>query len=158
MRHALVTSLASALATAALLSAAPAHAGDFSNVYFFGDSLTDTGNVMNVYAATPHPSGAPATIPGAPYDPGGRASNGLIYADVLAAGLGFTSTTSTLGGTNYAYGGARTRYQIFGPPFLGIADQVAQYRALPGPADAHSLYVVWGRLEQPAGHPGRSGH
>ncbi|WP_300454537.1 SGNH/GDSL hydrolase family protein [Accumulibacter sp.] len=117
-----------------------------TGVYFFGDSLTDVGNVTAVYATVPHPPGAPATIPGAPYDPEGRASNGPIYADVVAAGLGtgFSATPSVLGGNDFAFGGARTRYQIFGAPFKGILDQVASFTARPGPADSSALYVLWG--------------
>jgi outer membrane lipase/esterase len=126
-----------------LASALSARAAVFSDIYFFGDSLTDTGNVTVQYAAAPHPPGAPAVIPGVPYDAEGRASNGLLYADVLARGLGFDATAWKRGGNNYAYGGARTRYQLFGPPFLGIADQVAAFRAEPGVADAGALYVLW---------------
>lgn len=127
-----------------LFSALPAWAGPFSDVYFFGDSLTDTGNVSVLYDTLPRPPGAPAVIPGPPYDPEGRASNGLLYADVLAAGLGLDATASQRGGHNYAFGGARTRYQLFGPPFLGIVDQVGAFTAEPGPADPDALYVVWG--------------
>lgn len=116
----------------------------FSDVYFFGDSLTDTGNVTTVYAGLPKPPGAPAVIPGPPYDAQGRASNGLLYADVLAAGLGHDATAFERGGSNFAYGGARTRYQLFGPPFLGLIDQVAQFRALPARAHPNALFVVWG--------------
>jgi len=123
--------------------AQPALGVSFSDIYFFGDSLTDTGNVQVTYAGIPHSPGAPAVIPGPPYDPEGRASNGLLYADVLAAGLGLDATASTRGGNNYAFGGARTRYQLFGPPFLGIADQVASFRSAPGAADPNALYVVW---------------
>jgi phospholipase/lecithinase/hemolysin len=132
---------------AALLSigwSLSAVAAPFSGVYFFGDSLTDTGNVTAVYETVPKPPGAPAVIPGPPYDAGGRASNGLLYADVLAAGLGADASASARGGHNYAFGGARTRYQLFGPPFLGILDQVDAFRAQAGPADPAALYVVWG--------------
>jgi outer membrane lipase/esterase len=128
---------------ALLFTALPASAFPLTNLFFFGDSLTDTGNVMQIYAAVPKPPGAPAVIPGPPYDPQGRASNGPVYADVLAAGLGFDATASARGGDNYAFGGARTRYQLFGPPFPGIIDQAAQFRAQPGPADPNALYVVW---------------
>ena len=71
------------LATAllSLAAASSAAALPFSDLILFGDSLTDTGNVTEVYATVPHPIGAPATIPGPPYDPQGRASNGLLYAD-----------------------------------------------------------------------------
>jgi phospholipase/lecithinase/hemolysin len=126
-----------------LLGAGAALAQSYSDVFFFGDSLTDTGNVTAVYASIPHAPGDPAVIPGPPYDTQGRASNGPLYADVLAAGLGFEARPSALGGNDHAFGGARTRYQLFGPPFLGINDQVAQYLALPGAADPHALYVLW---------------
>ena len=130
------------VATLFPLFAATAHAGPYTGIYFFGDSLTDVGNVTATYATQPHPPGAPAVIPGAPYF-NGRASNGPLYADVLAAGLGFTATPSVLGGNDYAFGGARTRYQLFGSPYLGIVDQVAAFRALPGPADPGALYVLF---------------
>lgn len=129
--------------SAALASCAfSASAGPYSGVYFFGDSLTDVGNVTAVYAQVPHPPGAPATVPGAPYYRN-RASNGPLYADVLAGRLGFAATPSASGGNDYAFGGARTRYQIFGPPFQGILDQVAAFRALPGAADPGALYVLF---------------
>ena len=137
MRHILAALLLS-------ISSLSALALPYSGVYFFGDSLTDVGNVQNMYATVPHPPGAPAVIPGAPYDSQGRASNGPTYADVLAQGLGFSATPSTSGGNNYAFGGARTRYQIFGQPFMGILDQIGAFRAQPGNADANALYVVWG--------------
>ena len=123
------------------LNALSAHALPYSNIYFFGDSLTDVGNVRNVSASLP---GAPTTIPETPYDSQGRASNGPIYADVLAQGLGFTATPSSAGGNDYAFGGARTRYQTAGLPFLGILDQVAAFRAEPGAADSGALFLVWG--------------
>jgi outer membrane lipase/esterase len=130
------------LALFGLILMRPAVAGPYSEVYFFGDSLTDVGNVTAVYATVPHPPGAPTTIPGAPYFEN-RSSNGPIYADTVAAGLGFSATPSALGGNDYAFGGARTRYQLFGAPFLGINDQVAQFRAQPGSADPTALYVMW---------------
>ena len=112
-----------------------ANASYFSNIYFFGDSLTDVGNVHNL-------SSSPSVS--FPYDEAGRASNGPIYADYLAQGLGFSATPSTTGGNNYAFGGARTRYQLFGPPFLGILDQINTFTGIPGSADSQALYVVWG--------------
>jgi len=139
-----VSRLIASAALSAIL-AGPASAATFSDVYFFGDSLTDTGNVSALYANVPKPPGAPPVIPGPPYDAGGRASNGPVYADVLAAGLGHgaDAAPSLLGGDNFAYGGARTRYQLFGPPFPGIAQQVNGFVARPGPADSQALYVLW---------------
>lgn len=119
-----------------------------TGIYFFGDSLTDVGNVTALYGQIPHPPGAPATIPGLPYDPlsnpPSRASNGPIYADVLAAGLGFSATPSLLGGNDFAYGGARTRYQSLGFPAAGILDQVSTFIQRPGRAESGALYVLWG--------------
>jgi phospholipase/lecithinase/hemolysin len=147
-----------------LCATARAAALPYSDVYFFGDSLTDTGNVTALYATLPRPPGAPAVIPGPPYDAEGRASNGLLYADVLAAGLGLDARASERGGHNFAFGGARTRYQLFGPPFPGIINQAVQFAAQPGRADPDALYVVWGgsnnlqdiflqRTTDPLGHP-----
>jgi len=134
--HRFITAL---LALSAALPAAAA--GPFTNLYFFGDSLTDTGNFSAAYANLSKPPGAPAAIPGPPYDAEGRFSNGALYADVLAAGLGFQAQPS-LGGNDYAFGGARTRSRSTGAPSLSLIDQVAQFRALPGAADPGALYVL----------------
>ena len=96
--------LASALFLFAFVSGS--HATPFSNIYVIGDSLSDQGNLL---AAT-------ATIPGAPLLPdpnhyfNGRFSNGPAYTDYLANVFGLPLTPSISGGTNFAYGGARTNY------------------------------------------------
>lgn len=126
-----------------LSHALPSLALPYSGIYFFGDSLSDVGNVQNTYAALTGGLGFPAAVPGAPYDSQGRFSNGPLYADVLAQGLGYTATPSTVGGNDFAYAGARTEYQPSGLPFLGLLDQVTDFRNRTGPADATALYVVW---------------
>ena len=84
-----------ALATASLL--APAHAGPFSNLYIFGDSVSDVGNV-GLYIG--HPSGVPQTItgngyiPDFPYYPSGRYSNGPVWAESFAGMLGLAAAPS----------------------------------------------------------------
>lgn len=100
--------------------------------------------MTTVHERLPKAPGAPAIIPGPPYDPEGRASNGPLYADVLAQGLGFDALASERGGNNFAFGGARTRYQLYGAPYLGIEAQVRAFTSRPGPADPGALYVVWG--------------
>lgn len=129
-----------AIAASTWLAATPAAAGPYSSLTVFGDSLSDTGNIL---AFT---SGA---LPVAPYLPG-RFSDGPNWIDVLAAGLGLPdgAKPALLGGSNYAFGGARTRLlddpnDPFDPP--GVLAQVA---GLWGPthpvADATGLYVVVG--------------
>jgi phospholipase/lecithinase/hemolysin len=47
----------------------------------------------------------------------GRFSNGVNYVDVLAEKLGIPVTPSLAGGTNFAFGGARTGYNVVEQPF-----------------------------------------
>ena len=71
-------------------------------VIVFGDSLSDTGNVFDVFG-----------IPAAPNFQG-RFSNGPVWVEGLAAGLGAPAPMpSRNGGTNYAYGGAETGFGTF---------------------------------------------
>src|SRR6266705_841732 len=83
----------------------PAWAGPYSNVFVFGDSLSDAGNV---FVAT---GGAVPVSP--PYFQG-RFSNGPTYAADLATRLGVQATPSLLGGTNFAFGGAWTSSAALG--------------------------------------------
>lgn len=122
-----------AVAVAALASV-PAWAVTYTSLTVFGDSLSDTGNIS---LAT---SGG---TPGAPYY-NGRFSNGPIWIDVLAAGLGTPTgaVPSLAGGSNYAFGGARTGTDSNPPGVLGqVAGLWAPSHAA---ADASGLYVVVG--------------
>ena len=113
------------------VTAAPASA--YSDIYVFGDSLSDSGNI---YAAT-------GGFPPPPYY-NGRFSNGPTYADKLAEMFGFGLTPSQLGGHNYAFGGATAAPgSSVGPLATDLGTQVTSFRALSGPADANALYVVW---------------
>src|SRR4051794_4802084 len=76
------------------LSFAPTARAGFTSIVSFGDSLTDTGNVF---------AASGGTTPAAPYWMG-RASNGPLWVEQLAARLGVAAPTpSLLGGTNYAF-------------------------------------------------------
>jgi phospholipase/lecithinase/hemolysin len=126
MRHLLRQ--ACAIGAFALAFTAPAQA--YSNAYYFGDSLSDTGNV---FAAT---GGA---VPAAPYF-NGRFSDGPVWVETLASGLGLplTSTASLLGGNNFAWGGARTS----GGSIPSLLTQVAGFTSAAGSLDPSALYVV----------------
>jgi outer membrane lipase/esterase len=130
-----------AAALCLVAAAQGAVAGPYSNLYVFGDSLSDTGNDLLVTGgAVPSP---------AYYTDGttvGRFTNGRNYVDFLADGLGLSVSPSQLGGTNYAYGGARVNGQAAGlpPTALSFNQQVASYMATHAAGtDPNALYVVW---------------
>ena len=134
-----------------LTSTPPVGAGPLSGVFLFGDSLSDTGNNAaffdTVFAPdqprTPTPIAGNGFIPDFPYA-SGRYSNDKVWAEVFAQSLGLSATASLLGGSNFAFGGARTgTFPLPFPPTL--ATQVGTFITLAGgaiPGDA--LYVVAG--------------
>ena len=99
-----------------LIAPISAFAIPFSKAVVFGDSLTDT---HNLFAFT---GGA---VPNPVYYDNGRFQNGPSYIETLGNNLGLNIQARMLGGTNYAIGGARTRYHasdvdpVTGPPALG---------------------------------------
>lgn len=109
-----------ALATAILLgTSASAHAYD--QLYVFGDSLSDTGNIGRwTFDSSSH----------------------QLYDEILAGNIGTTLTPSSKGGLNYAEGG--------GVAVPGLdsdyttQDQVKNYLASTGgKADPNGLYIHW---------------
>lgn len=107
----------------------------YSQLVFFGDSLSDNGNVF--------------TATGGLYPPGGRFSNGPVAAEYMAGALGLNLT-------DFAYGGAKTGTDGNGnDSFLaaslglngtGMQAQVGMYTSMVGAAgaDPEALFGVWG--------------
>jgi outer membrane lipase/esterase len=128
--------ISAALLVALVLSGCSgSKSGDtYSQIVVFGASLSDNGNAVSI---------VPGLFPGAPYYPG-RASNGLLWIDLVAAELGNEVKPFVNGGTNYAVGGART-CSISGAsanPF-DMCNQVVLYLAATlNKADASALYVI----------------
>ena len=134
----------------------------YSNLFLFSDSLSDTGNnafVFDVVGAagtlrTPVPTADNSFIPTYPYATpvGGRYSNGAIWAEAFAPVFGLSAIASNLGGTNYAYGGARLGPLGSPNPFdnfpnnfpLSLTTQVATFLSSYPQAPADALYVVAG--------------
>lgn len=127
-------------------------AKSYSDLVFFGDSLSDTGNVLSLTTAfSPPPFPA---FPGAE----GRFSNGPVWSEYLAADLGFPSSAAPsnllfLGGTtvipigpthgkNYSYGGARTGYGGSAGPTTGLLSQLATWTLTSPAPDPNALYVL----------------
>ncbi len=114
---------------AALLASQP-----FEQLFVFGDSLSDTGNLASVVGDFPDP----------PYAQN-RVSNGPVAVEVMADGLGLPLQTSRhlLGiatGNNYAVAGASAaRGEV-----IDLETQVALFLANHGGvAPAHTLYVMF---------------
>jgi phospholipase/lecithinase/hemolysin len=123
-----------------------AQAANFSKIYAFGDSLTDTGNSF-------------AIIPGLPPSQvgyfNGRFSNGPIWLDQLASKLGLpVPPVSQLAGgnsptgINFAVNSARTgdqnTFPIPGiPGYVGLTQQITQFIQANPVADDDALYILW---------------
>jgi outer membrane lipase/esterase len=135
----MVKHVLSAIAVSAGLVMAPVAS---AAVYFFGDSLSDTGNTsISVRLSTGlsipgTPLNFPAGTPN-PYEPGQytNSGGGGVWAAQFAAATGQSAAPALLGGTNYAFAGARTYtpnivrpYSAIDPSGLpGLGDQVAFY-------------------------------
>lgn len=117
----------------ALLCGAAARA-EFTELVVFGDSMSDVGNDLAVLGA-----------PVAPYD-NGRFSNGPVWVEQFAAGLGIpVATASENGGTNYAYGGAQNGEgpNSYSPLIRNVAEQIDDYIADGGTPAASQLFVMF---------------
>lgn len=100
----------------------------YSNYYFFGDSLTDSGNTFALTGSPP-----------APYFQG-RVSNGITYAEYLATGLAAAAVTSANGPKlNFAFAGATA---MAGSAVPNLTQQVGLYQARGITANANGLYVL----------------
>ena len=105
-----------------------AFAASFTDIYVFGDSLSDTGNL---FAAT-----GSLLPPSPPYNQG-RASNDRLWIEYLAEDLGATTT-------NYAFAGATTgSVNTSVPGLIGLEQQITNFQATNSFADSDALYVVW---------------
>lgn len=132
-------SVAWLLAAIGLVSTASAQA--YSNLFVFGDSLSDSGNIAALYGTDPTQVITGNTyIPTLPYG-SGNYTNGTTWAQRLAGMTGLASLPSVTGGTNYAFGGAQTS----GGSSPSLTVQTGMFLSAYGnvaPSDA--LYVVAG--------------
>ena len=107
----------------------------YDNLYVFGDSYCDVGNVFVLT------SGAE---PAAPYY-NGRFSNGPIWLDHVAGFLGVPLKPYILGGTDYAFGGAFVTEPAATTGVPSVPEQVGLYLVQhSGKADPNALYILEG--------------
>lgn len=127
MTHPVRSSLAAA--ALAVLFAGPACAAGFSNAYFFGDSLSDTGNALVLTGGA---------LPVAPYFTG-RFSDGPVWVEYLATAIGHSDAAKAnlAGGNNYAIGGARVAAGA-----TSVLAQIGSFSSTHAVADPNALYVV----------------
>ena len=150
-----VARLSWSFAFACLISSSAAHAAaTFSNLFIFGDSLSDSGNNAIVLApnVTPVPISGNSFIPTFPYA-SGHYTNGQVWAQTFAAAFGLSAIPSLAGGTDYAFGGATTG-PVTPNPFPGgltnpfppsLETQAAFFLFQHGNvAPSNALYVVAG--------------
>lgn len=117
-----------------LLSGAAASA---NNLYVFGDSLVDGGNVrIATGGAVPNPAQGYFQ---------GRFTDGWDYTDLMQISRSGAPTVASLaGGKNYAWGGARAIGPGYGGSAVpGLAMQIGSYVSTSGGvADANGLYIL----------------
>jgi len=140
--------LASLLTLATLVASTTAQAGH-SSLIIFGDSLSDSGNNAVALCAlfpaecpTPVPISGNTFIPTFPYA-SGTYSDSQVWAQSFASSLGLSADPVLLGGTNFAFGGARTSGSSSFAPTLQT--QVATFLSTHGNvAPSAALYVAAG--------------
>ncbi|MFN6526142.1 SGNH/GDSL hydrolase family protein [Nostoc sp. ChiSLP03a] len=106
-------------------------AKDYDEIYVFGDSFSDTGNVFNATNGI--------VPPNPPYF-NERFSNGSVWVEYLASDLGLTFNPKT----NFAFGGATTGLKNIGISTLpGLQQQINSFTKANPSADPNSLYILW---------------
>jgi len=117
-------------------------ANAYDNIYFFGDSLSDTGNAK-VFSGNASNPLFPA-----------RFSNGIIGVDVISAAYGLAATPSLFllgaeAGNNYAVGGARAvdtdgDESTFDTHLPTQVNTFLAYNGYSAPSDALYMVVIGG--------------
>jgi phospholipase/lecithinase/hemolysin len=109
-------------------------AQNYDEIYIFGDSLSDTGNVFNI---------TKGAIPPSQTYFNGRFSNGPVWVEYLASDLGLTFNPKT----NFAYGGATTGSKNIGISGLpGLQQQINSFTSANPSVNPNALYIIWAGL------------
>ncbi len=105
-----------------------------SNMFVFGDSLMDTGNLFIATSGTPP----------APYF-NGRFSNGPLFDELIAGTYGITLTPSLLGGNNFSWAGAQTGTGVSSGFIPNVQTQIGSFlTSRSGIADPNAVYWIEG--------------
>ena len=123
----------------------PAGAAAIDNIVFFGDSLSDTGNVWYATNGFPPPPYYQGSSGGPPDFTGGQWSGpgGPSWPTLFASTFGLTATPSLVpGGNNYAWGGARTGVNVNPSAEPWLDQQVMLYQLSGSQPDARTLVSI----------------
>jgi phospholipase/lecithinase/hemolysin len=121
---------------AGLVTYGSARAATYTDIYSFGDSLSDVGNLSAATLGT-------IPLPGFYFN--GRFSNGPNWLDDLSAKLGLSTSPALLGGNNFAVGGAQTGETIVNnppEPVIGLTDQVKSFQTFDSTPTPGALYTL----------------
>jgi len=136
-----------AFVVAAAMLVSTASSAQYSGLYVFGDSLSDPGNLAGAIGADPaQVITGNGYIPDHPYA-SLQFSNGDVWAKTyaIAIGLGSFGLPFSVGGGNFAFGGARVTTDGPGlPPSLTIQEGALFLAAHGGVAPSDALYVIEG--------------
>lgn len=120
-----------------------AAAATFSQLFVFGDSLSDTGNLFNASGETAPPENLGYF--------NGRVSNGPNWIDYLAQDLNLSTPTPVLDvldgisptdGINFAFSGATSETaNTIDSQLPGLQQQIGLSTI--APSDPNALYIVW---------------
>ena len=138
-----------AIATGLVSAIGSVGAYAFSSLYVFGDSFSDGGNNAIVFkqlfspdgVTTPVPISDNKFVPTFPYQ-SAHYTNGDIWTQSFATALGLKANPSLGGGTNFAYGGARTSGGTNPPAFLTVVQQKDALLSMHPHIASDALYVV----------------
>ncbi len=127
----------------AAFGAAEAQSAQFSNVYVFGDSLSDAGYFRGYLRGV----GLPQSV----VDGMGRFTTnpGPVWSELVAQYYGVTTPrpSNVSGGTIYAQGGARVALSPgitpTGQAERPVSTQITEFLAANPAADPNALYAVW---------------
>ena len=126
------------LAGAAMLALVAGHCAEAGNLYAFGDSLSDTGNLFKLIGYPPPPYSD------------GRFSNGPVWVQYMPAlsGLSFTSANDyAIGGAftgPISYDGTYYGTNLVAPGVAGINDEISQFAAAGGRFSRGDVVSLWG--------------
>ena len=142
MKHSLRTKVIKRITTLLAMSLISVGANAYDQIYFFGDSLSDTGNAKVFSGNADNP-----LFPS-------RFSNGIIGVDVVSAAYGLQATPSLFllgaeAGNNYAVGGARAvdadgDESTFDTHLPTQVNTFLAYNGYSAPSDALYMIVIGG--------------